>query len=87
MEALRQSVGRESAPVKAPKPAKKPRKAAAGENEMLMPIQARSPRRKRQRSPRRASRGSQLRRVMSGALVALQENASILDRPLWSKAR
>jgi DNA end-binding protein Ku len=38
MEALRQSVGREAAPAKAAKPAKKPRKAAAGQKEMLMPI-------------------------------------------------
>ena len=45
MEALRQSVGREAAPVKAAKPAKKPRR----------------------RNPRRASGGSRLRRLMSGA--------------------
>ncbi|MGY8710487.1 Ku protein [Bradyrhizobium sp. 18BD] len=38
MEALRQSVGREVAPAKAAKPAKKPRKAASGQKEMLMPI-------------------------------------------------
>ncbi|MDA9492371.1 hypothetical protein XI08_25605 [Bradyrhizobium sp. CCBAU 11361] len=38
MEALRQSVGREAAPAKAVKPAKKPRKASAGQKEMLMPI-------------------------------------------------
>ncbi|MCJ9728962.1 Ku protein [Bradyrhizobium sp. PRIMUS42] len=37
MEALRRSVGKE-APAKADKPAKKPRKAAAGQKEMLMPI-------------------------------------------------
>ncbi|WP_027571513.1 Ku protein [Bradyrhizobium sp. WSM1743] len=36
MEALRRSVGKEAA--KADKPAKKPRKAAAGQKEMLMPI-------------------------------------------------
>ncbi len=39
MEALRRSVGKEAAPAKAAKPAKKPRKAAAGQKEMLMPIQ------------------------------------------------
>jgi DNA end-binding protein Ku len=43
MEALRQSVGREAAPAKAVKPAKKPRKAAAGQKEMLMPIQGKKP--------------------------------------------
>ncbi|MBR0749118.1 Ku protein [Bradyrhizobium japonicum] len=42
MEALRQSVGRE-APAKAAKPAKKPRKAAAGQKEMLMPIAGKKP--------------------------------------------
>jgi DNA end-binding protein Ku len=40
MEALRQSVGHEAARAKAAKPAKKPRKAAAGQKEMLMPIEA-----------------------------------------------
>lgn len=39
MEALRQSVGREAALAKAAKPSKKPRKASAGQKEMLMPIQ------------------------------------------------
>jgi DNA end-binding protein Ku len=39
MEALRRSVGKEPAPAKAAKPAKKPRKAAAGQKEMLMPIE------------------------------------------------
>src|SRR6266702_5807934 len=43
MEALRKSVGREAAPEKAAKPAKKPRKAAAGQKEMLMPIQGKKP--------------------------------------------
>ncbi|MET4201953.1 DNA end-binding protein Ku [Bradyrhizobium sp. LA8.1] len=43
MEALRQSVGREAAPAKAVKPAKKPRKAAAGQKEMLMTIQGKKP--------------------------------------------
>jgi DNA end-binding protein Ku len=43
MEALRKSVGRETAPAKAGKPVKKPRKAAAGQKEMLMPIQGKKP--------------------------------------------
>ena len=38
MEALRRSVGKDTAPAKAAKPAKKPRKAASGQKEMLMPI-------------------------------------------------
>ncbi|TFV47735.1 Ku protein [Bradyrhizobium niftali] len=39
MEALRRSVGKDAAETKAPKkPGKKPRKAAAGQKEMLMPI-------------------------------------------------
>src|ERR1700759_962632 len=43
MEALRQSVGREVAPAKAAESAKKPRKAAPGQKEMLMPIQGKKP--------------------------------------------
>ena len=44
MEALRQSVGGAAAETKAPKkPAKKPRKAAAGQREMLMPIAGKKP--------------------------------------------
>jgi DNA end-binding protein Ku len=44
MEALRKSVGGAAAETKAPKkPAKKPRKAAAGQKEMLMPIQGKKP--------------------------------------------
>ncbi|MBP0112800.1 non-homologous end joining protein Ku [Bradyrhizobium vignae] len=43
MEALRQSVGREAAPAKATKSAKKPRKASTGQKEMLMPIQGKKP--------------------------------------------
>ncbi|MET4476682.1 Ku protein [Bradyrhizobium sp. F1.13.3] len=43
MEALRRSVGQEAAPAKADKPAKKPRKAAAGQKEMLMPIAGKKP--------------------------------------------
>ncbi|MHC4042842.1 non-homologous end joining protein Ku [Bradyrhizobium sp. 23AC] len=38
MEALRRSVGNEAAPANAAKPAKKPKKASAGQKEMLMPI-------------------------------------------------
>ncbi len=38
MEALRRSVGQEAAPAKGAKPAKKPKKAAAGQKEMLLPI-------------------------------------------------
>ena len=43
MEALRRSVGKEAAPAKAAKPAKKPRKAAAGQKEMLMSIEGKKP--------------------------------------------
>src|SRR5439155_21292278 len=43
MEALRRSVGQEDAPAKAGKAAKKPRKAAAGQKEMLMPIAGKKP--------------------------------------------
>jgi len=43
MEALRRSVGQEAAPAKAGKPAKKPRKAAAGQKEMLMSIAGKKP--------------------------------------------
>jgi len=39
MEALRRSVGKEAAPAKLAKPTKKPRKAASGQKEMLMPIE------------------------------------------------
>jgi DNA end-binding protein Ku len=39
MEALRRSVGKEAAPAKAEKPAKKSRKASSGQKEMLMPIE------------------------------------------------
>jgi len=42
MEALRRSVGG-AAPAKASKPSKKPRKAASGQKEMLMPIQGKKP--------------------------------------------
>jgi len=43
MEALRRSVGKEVAPAKASKPAKKLRKAAAGQKEMLMSIEGKKP--------------------------------------------
>jgi DNA end-binding protein Ku len=43
MEALRRSVGQEAALAKASKAAKKPRKAAAGQKEMLMPIARKKP--------------------------------------------
>jgi DNA end-binding protein Ku len=42
MEALRRSVGG-AAPAKAAKPSKKPRKAASGQKEMLMPIEGKKP--------------------------------------------
>jgi DNA end-binding protein Ku len=44
MDALRKSVGGAAADTKAPKKgAKKPRKAVAGQNEMLMPIAGKKP--------------------------------------------
>ncbi|MBR1329868.1 Ku protein [Bradyrhizobium ottawaense] len=43
MEALRQSVGRKAAPAKEAKPAKKPKKAPAGQKEMLMSIAGKKP--------------------------------------------
>ncbi|WP_461327614.1 non-homologous end joining protein Ku [Bradyrhizobium huanghuaihaiense] len=43
MEALRRSVGKEVAPANAAKPAKKPKKASAGQKEMLMPIAGKKP--------------------------------------------
>jgi DNA end-binding protein Ku len=44
MEALRRSVGGAAAETSAPKKAgKKPRKAAAGQKEMLMPIDGKNP--------------------------------------------
>lgn len=45
MDALRKSIGREgAAPTEAPKKSgKKPRKAAAGQKEMLMPIAGKKP--------------------------------------------
>jgi DNA end-binding protein Ku len=58
MEALRRSVGKEVAPAKAAKPAKNPRKAAAGQKEMLMSIEGRRRRRKRRRKGRPSRSGS-----------------------------
>jgi hypothetical protein len=88
MEALRQSVGREAAPAKAAKPAKKPRKGAAGQKEMLMSIQGKKRlRKRRRRNPRRASGGSRLRRLTSGAPAMLQEDANFLVRPQRPNAR
>jgi DNA end-binding protein Ku len=43
MEALRRSVGQEAAPTKGANLAKKPRKATAGQKEMLMPIEGKKP--------------------------------------------
>ncbi|RXH05947.1 Ku protein [Bradyrhizobium vignae] len=43
MEALRRSVGKEAAPANAAKPAKKPKKASAGQKELLMPIAGKKP--------------------------------------------
>ncbi|MCA1552267.1 Ku protein [Bradyrhizobium sp. BRP19] len=43
MDALRKSVGREAAPAKVDKPAKKAKRAAAGQKEMLMPIAGKKP--------------------------------------------
>jgi DNA end-binding protein Ku len=43
MEALRRSVGQEAAPAKAATSAKKPKKAAAGQKEMLLPIAGKKP--------------------------------------------
>jgi DNA end-binding protein Ku len=42
MDALRKSIG-DAEPSKGPKPSKKPRKAAAGQKEMLMPIAGKKP--------------------------------------------
>ena len=43
MDALRKSVGGGAATARGTKPAKKPRKAAAGQKEMLMPIEGKKP--------------------------------------------
>ncbi len=57
MEALRRSVGGAAAETKAPKkPARKPRKAAAGQKEMLMSIAGKNLRRRRRRRGRRPGR-------------------------------
>ena len=55
MEALHRSVGQEAQPSAAAKPAKKPRKAAAGRKEMLMPIAGRKTSAKAASGPRRLS--------------------------------
>ncbi len=59
MEALRRSVGKEAAPAKTAKPAKKPRKAASGQKEMLMPIEGKkakeAPEKKQATRPQRKS--------------------------------
>ena len=67
MEALRRSVSKEAAPAKATKLAKKRRKAASGQKEMLMPIEGKKAQRKRLRRTRRPGRSaSQPRRVVGG---------------------
>ncbi|MGY4622775.1 Ku protein [Bradyrhizobium sp. USDA 4486] len=58
MEALRRSVGKEAAPAKAAKPAKKPRKAAAGEKEMLKSIKAKAAREGTAKRPSKPQRKS-----------------------------
>jgi DNA end-binding protein Ku len=59
MEALRRSAGKETAPAKAEKPAKRQRKAASGQKEMLMPIEGKklkeAPARKTASKPQRKS--------------------------------
>src|SRR4051794_39537489 len=58
MEALRRSVGG-AAPAKAPKSAKKPKKASSGQREMLMPIEGKkakeAPEKKKATRPQRKS--------------------------------
>ena len=51
MEALRRSVGQEAAPAKTAKPAKKPKKAAAGQKEMLLPIEGKKPKEAASKKP------------------------------------
>ncbi|MGY4602493.1 non-homologous end joining protein Ku [Bradyrhizobium sp. USDA 4474] len=51
MEALRRSVGKEAAPAKGPKPAKKPKRASAGQKEMLMPIEGKKPKEAASKKP------------------------------------
>ncbi len=58
MEALRRSVGREAAPAKAAKSAKKPKKAASGQREMLMPIAGKKPKEAAAKKPAARQRRS-----------------------------
>ena len=58
MEALRRSVGKEAAPAKAAKPAKKPRKASSGQKEMLMPIEGKKPKETAAKKPAAKQRKS-----------------------------
>jgi DNA end-binding protein Ku len=52
MDALRESIGGASAQAKAPaKSAKRPRKAAAGQKEMLMPIAGKKPAKETAKKP------------------------------------
>lgn len=56
MEALRRSVGQEVGPEKVAKPGKKPRKAAAGQKEMLMPIAGKKPAKEAAKNPAAGTR-------------------------------
>ena len=59
MEALRRSVGGAAAETKAPKKsAKKPRKASAGQKEMLMPIAGKKPKETAAKKPTKPQRKS-----------------------------
>jgi DNA end-binding protein Ku len=55
MEALRRGVGG-AEPAKASKPSKKPRKAASGQKEMLMPIQGKGQKAKETTAKKPASK-------------------------------
>jgi DNA end-binding protein Ku len=71
MEALRRSVGGTD-PAKASKPSKKPRKAASGQKEMLMPIEgkkAKERRRRRRRPSRSGSRPSNSARPAGSSFI------------------
>jgi DNA end-binding protein Ku len=61
MEALRRSVGKEAAPAKAAKPAKKPRKASSGQKVMLMPIEGKKPKETAAKKPGQAAAEVSLR--------------------------
>jgi DNA end-binding protein Ku len=56
MEALRRSVGQEAAPAKAAKASRKPKKAAAEQKEMLMPIEGKKAKEAVARKPAAAAR-------------------------------